>query len=92
MKGDPDFQFISFCTDHLDVMKEAVQKHQISHPVYPITGDQFPTLLVFGFPVNLIVDREGKIIHYTSGGSTKKEDAAKQIKNIEYVIKNALSK
>ena len=85
LKNDHRFQFISFCTDPVERVTESVRKYQLPYPVYPIKREQFPTLLVKGFPVNLIVNQQGKIIHYKSVGSTDMED-------IEQIIKNVLRK
>ena len=91
-KDNLEFQFISFCTDPVEQAKESAQKHQLPYPVCPIEGEQFSTLLLWGFPVNLIVNREGKIIHYKSGGHTEKEKVDKEIQDIEQKIKNELNK
>ena len=91
-RNNPKFQFISFCTDPLSLATESAQKYKLPYPVYPIKREQFSTILIKGFPLILIINQEGKIIHYKAGGSIEKKKIAKEIQDIEKIIKNTLSK
>ena len=94
LKDNPRFQFISFCTDPIDWAKESAKKYQLPYPVYPIKRQQFSTLLLSGFPFMLIVNEEGKIIYYKTGGFSEKvsSERTKEFQNIENILMTELSK
>jgi peroxiredoxin len=70
-KDNPDFQFVSFTIDSIEIAKEAIKKFGILFDVYPITKKESERLFCAGFPTNLIVDKNGKVAYVKEGGYLK---------------------
>ena len=92
LKDYPDFQLLSFTTDPPEVAKKAVEKYNINYPVCPISRKYSDNLnFGMGFPTNIILNKEKKIIFFKSGGPIEQVAVEKEIKKIEDTIMQLLN-
>ena len=86
LKDNKDFQFFSFTVDSPETAKKAVEKYNIPYIVCPISReDAYRMNMNTGFPTKIIINKDGKITFFKTGGSKKQE-----IKEIEDKIKQLL--
>ena len=82
-KENKKFQFISFCVDDIETIDKNKEKFNIEYTVIPIERTKAYMLnYQSGFPVTIIIDTVGKVIHYSSGGSTDKLKATEKVINV----------
>jgi len=90
-KDNPDFLFLSFTVDNLEVARKAVEKYDIPFIVCSLSREEASRMnFSMGFPTNIILNRERKIVFFKSGGSIKEKMVEKQIKEIGNVISKIL--
>mgnify|MGYP001006306135 CR=1 FL=1 len=84
LNDKPGFQFISIIRESAESAERLVNKHQLQFSVYPLSTEECGRLnFGSGFPTNIILDREGKVIFYKAGGPIKEEGVKKAIQEIE---------
>lgn len=92
-KDNPDFQFLSFSKDPVDITDGSVEKYRIPYTVSSISDEESRRLnLNGGYPTTIITDRDGKIIYCKRGGGTTKEMNFKMLEPVKQLIKESLSK
>ena len=81
----PDFLFVSFSDDVDSVIKKSVIKNEIDFNVYRLSKDKFSQLnFNQGIPTNIILDKNGAIRFFKSGGYTDKNKASDYIMTVIY--------
>ena len=86
LKDNKDFQFFSFTVDSPETAKKAVEKYNIPYIVCPISReDAYRMNMRTGFPTKIIINKDGKITFFKTGGSNEQER-----KEIEDKIKQLL--
>ena len=86
LKDNKDFQFFSFTVDSPETAKKAVEKYNIPYIVCPISReDAYRMNMHTGFPTKIIINKDGKITFFKTGGSKEQER-----KEIEDKIKQLL--
>lgn len=66
-----DFQFMSFTFETIETAKRLVKERNLKFPICLISLDSIKILnFGQGFPVSMIVNKEGKIIVFSAGGPT----------------------
>jgi cytochrome oxidase Cu insertion factor (SCO1/SenC/PrrC family) len=76
LSTNKDFQFISFTFDHTNSVAESIRKYHLHFPVISISKEECYNLnCSSGFPISMIIDREGKIAFIKSGGDLDMEQA-----------------
>ena len=64
-KNNRTFQFLSFTVDNVSVARNAVSKYHIPFTVCPISRElAYKFNFNFGFPTNMIINKEGKIVFF----------------------------
>ena len=92
-KNNASFQFLSFTVDDFSVARKAVNKYNIPYSVYPISReDAYRMNFNSGFPTNMIINKEGLIESYNSGGSLEKEKVEMEIAKMDKIIADILFK
>ena len=93
-KDNPNFLFLSFTIDDLEIARKAVIKYNIPYIVFPISREDANEMnFRMGFPTNIILNRERKIIFFKSGGSLDKIRAEELILEIDKIVaKNITNK
>ncbi|GHT58997.1 hypothetical protein AGMMS50239_04650 [Bacteroidia bacterium] len=91
IKDNTNFQFVSFCTDPFDEVRKFAGKYQMTYPVYPISRDKFSDLLIRGFPINFVVNQEGRIVYCNRGGLVENGKATEEMQKMEQFIMTSLS-
>ena len=87
------FQLISFTLDSAEDAKNTSIKHNIHYAIAPISREECSRLsLDNGFPTNIIIDKNGKIIYLKSGGPVIEEKVKKQIQLFEQEIVDELAR
>ncbi len=82
LRKDKEFQFISFTFENEEAIKNVRKKYNLKFKIISVSYQEFIRLNEsFGCPVNAIVDKEGKIKYWKSGGKTSESDA------IDYIFK-----
>ena len=90
-KNNISFQFLSFSIDNVEIAKKAVSKNNIYYTVCPISRElAYKLNFNCGFPTNIIINKEGKIVYFKSGGFTEKEKIDKDFAKIDEVIAKLL--
>ena len=81
-KENKKFQFISFCLDDRETIEKNIEKFDIEYAVTQIERSQAYVLnYQSGFPVTIIIDTAGKVIHFSSGGPIDKTKATEKVMN-----------
>jgi thiol-disulfide isomerase/thioredoxin len=79
-KTKKEFQFISITYDPNDVIEKVRKKKGLTFPIYHLSRDSCAALILnTGYPTNLIVNRNKKIVSSFVGGSINPEEADKFI-------------
>lgn len=74
------FNFITFTFDGTASIMESIKKYSLQFPIFAITEPECHRLnFGSGFPTNIIVDKEGKIAFFKSGGATEVINASQEI-------------
>lgn len=82
-KENKNFQFISFCVDNIETIKKNVKKFNIEYSVHPIEkAKAYELNYKSGFPVTIITNTEGIVIHFSAGGFTDKTKATEKVMNV----------
>jgi len=85
------FQFFSFTIDDEEVARKAVNKYEIPYIVSSISSVLAHKMnFNKGFPTNMIISKEGKIIYYKGGGYLEKTKAEIQIAEMDEIISRLL--
>jgi cytochrome oxidase Cu insertion factor (SCO1/SenC/PrrC family) len=80
LSTNKDFKFISFTFDNVNSIAESIRKYHLHFPIISISKEECYSLNgSSGFPISMIVDREGKIAYIKSGGDLDKKQAAKDV-------------
>ena len=88
LKDNKEFQFFSFTRDYPEVAQKAVEKYKIPYIVCPVSSEDIYRMnFGCGFPTKIIIDKEGKIVFFRTGGAI---DRDKEMKEIEDIIKQML--
>lgn len=83
-KDHPEFQLISFAREDTEDAGRCVRKFNILYPVCPVSnGESYRLNFNSGFPTNIIIDTQGKIILIKSGGLTEPEKAKEEVLKLE---------
>lgn len=69
LKGNPDFEFISFTWDNAETIKRVQEKYRLKFKVY-YSKECSKLNRRFGYPTTMILDREGIIKYLVSWGTT----------------------
>ncbi|WP_165024934.1 TlpA family protein disulfide reductase [Dysgonomonas sp. ZJ279] len=86
-KDNPKFQFVSFTFDSPEEARISIQKYQIPYVVCSISKEECYRLnLSSGFPTNLVLDKEGKVIYFKTGGNIYQSEVEKDIALMEQKI------
>lgn len=89
-KSREGFQFISITYEQDSVIERVQKKYNFTYPVYHLCYDSCQKLILrSGFPTNLIVNKNLKIVFSTSGGPINPDVADK---NINHFIQAELDK
>ena len=79
LKDNKDFRYLSFSIDNDNAISANVIKYKIPYAVYHLERDNCDKILCQGFPTSIIIDRNGKVIQLTSGGSIDIVKATKTV-------------
>ena len=84
---DKNFQFLSITYETRQTIDSISAKYKIAYPVLSTSADSV-SLLNFGrgFPVTMVIDKEGKIAFLTFGGTTNPRAADLYFKNNVYPL------
>jgi cytochrome c biogenesis protein CcmG, thiol:disulfide interchange protein DsbE len=74
LKGNKDFEFISFTWDNAETIKRVKEKYQLQFKVF-YSKECSRLNLKFGYPTTIILDRQGIIKYLVCGGSLDPEKA-----------------
>lgn len=74
MKGNIDFEFISFTWDNPETIKRVKEKYQLKFKVF-YSKESSRLNLRMGYPTTMILDRNGIIKYLVSGGALDPEKA-----------------
>lgn len=86
-KDNPDFEFISFTPDSERSANESVTKHRLHFAVCPLSSKECYRLnFQSGYPTSVVVDRNGMIVYFASGGKIDKELVPQDLKPMEDMI------
>jgi len=76
LKGNNDFEFISFTWDNTEAIKRVKEKYELQFKVFHVDDKECRRLNQNnGYPTTIILDRKGKIKYLVCGGTTDKEKA-----------------
>lgn len=86
-KNNISFQFLSFTVDNVEVAQKAVNKHNIPYIVCPVSRElAYKMNFNCGFPTNIVINKERKIVYFKSGGFLENEMIEKEFLNMAEVI------
>lgn len=85
LKGNNDFEFISFTWDNAETIQRVKQDYNLQFKVF-YSKECSRLNLQFGYPTSIVLDRQGIIKYLVCGGSLDKEKAR------EFVMTTLLSK
>ena len=90
-KNNSSFQFLSFTVDYFEVARNAVNTYKIPFTVCPVPRE-LASIMNFksGFPTNIIINKEGIIVFFKSGGHINIEKVEEDIAQIDEVIAQML--
>ena len=85
LEGNNDFLFVSFSYDNESTIRRLINKHGINFRVYHLDKNDFSQLNYGqGIPTSIILDRDGIIKYFSTGGPGKKDQATQYVMNIIY--------
>lgn len=88
-----NFQFLSITYDKPEAVKKLGEKYKMTYPVLSTTTDSCYYLnFRKGFPTTIIVDGNGTIAYFTSGGHTDSNLADLYFKSNVYPLLNCMVK
>ncbi len=80
------FQFISLTYEKPEIINEIKKKYNLNFEIISVSYEEFSGLLQgFGCPVNVIVNKEGMVKYWKSGGEVSEERAIDFILNKIYL-------
>jgi peroxiredoxin len=80
LSTNEDFRFISFTFDNVNSIAESIRKYQLHFPIISISKEECYSLNgSSGFPITMLIDREGKIAYIKSGGDPDITQATKDV-------------
>lgn len=83
LKDNKQFRFISFSKDNAEAIQRVKEKYKLRFSVYQASAKECIRLNHFsGFPTTFILDRNGIIKYWMSGGSIDPEKAREEVMNI----------
>lgn len=86
-RNHPEFQLLSFAREYPEDVEKCVQKLHIPYPVCPVSDEESYRLnFNDGFPTNIIIDTQGKIVLIKCGVPTEPEKAKIAVQNLEKKI------
>jgi thiol-disulfide isomerase/thioredoxin len=91
LKGNPNFEFISFTFETSEKAEEIKNKYQIKYKIFSIRREECYRLNNNnGFPTSMIIDSLGLIKYRTSGGNSNKDKARQFVMTKIYpeILKN----
>lgn len=87
LRGSEDFQLIAFTYEKQEIINEIRKKYSLNFRTISVSYEEFERLLQgFGCPVNVIVNKEGIVKYWKSGGETSKEKVDDFIWKIMYPV------
>lgn len=88
-QNHPEFQLLSFVREYPEDAEKCVQKLHIPYPVCPLS-DKESYRLNFndGFPTNIIIDTQGKIVLIKCGAPTEPEKAKIAVGDLEKKLRS----
>lgn len=90
--SSPNFQFISITTDYPEIAKKSVEKYKLPYIVYSVEDKESRRLnLNSGFPTNIVIGPDGKILYAKTGGFYDKELVKQLFIPIRELIESNLS-
>ncbi len=76
LKDQKDFVFISICRDDEKTIQRVKEKYDLEFDIFSISKEECSRLnFRCGYPNSIILDKEGRIKYYHTGGSIKKAEA-----------------
>lgn len=90
LKSNTNFQFISFAREPETAAKQTIEKYNLNFPVISLTKYECKQLSNFGFPLNVVIDENGKIVFMKLGGPLAAEAVKIEIGKLQAVIEKSL--
>lgn len=92
LKSNKDFVFIAITFEPKDKLPEIIKQQNIKYPVATVPRAQLEQIpILMGYPTNVILNKEGKMIFIKNGGPTNASFAAKKIREeILPIVKSQL--
>lgn len=85
LKNEKDFQFVSITYETPEIIEQIKAKYNLGFDIAFIPNYECQRLMNgFGYPVNVIVNREGRISYWKSGGKPNKEQSAQFVLDTLY--------
>jgi thiol-disulfide isomerase/thioredoxin len=92
-KDNARFQFLSFTFEKKEEIEKLALRYKMSYPIISLSQDDCSYLNQGkGYPVTIIVDRNGKMVFFNYGGSTDPEQAEASFKTYLYPLLISLLK
>jgi peroxiredoxin len=83
LKGNKDFFFLSFTSDSETVIRHTKAKYNLKYPVIRLDEAECRRLnFNSGFPLSIILNKEGKIQFFSPGGSIDENASTKEIMEV----------
>ncbi|HYH14306.1 MAG TPA: TlpA disulfide reductase family protein [Flavisolibacter sp.] len=80
LQSNKNFTFVSFTFETPEIIAKVRAKHKLQFPIYSISEQESRRLnLNSGFPTSIILDREGIIQYFKTGGSSDKSEATQMV-------------
>ncbi|MGC4103510.1 TlpA family protein disulfide reductase [Ferruginibacter sp.] len=85
LKGNKNFEFISFTYEKQDKIDEIVKQYNMQYKILSISyNDCYRLNQNNGFPVSIIIDDKGKINYLRAGGFASEEFVTRSVFNLFY--------
>lgn len=91
---DNGFLLLSFAADPVERLNMFLKEHPITYEIFP-GSDELITLDMqtsYGYPTNIIVSKEGKIVEFTTGTATDEKGLEAAKSNFTTIIERELSR
>lgn len=91
---DNGFLLLSFAADPIERITNFLKEHPITYEIFP-GSDELITLDMqtsYGYPTNIIVSKEGKIVEFTTGTATDEKGLEAMKSNFMEIIERELSR
>ena len=76
LKSNKDFKLVSISTDNEETINRVKQKFAIKYEIIPVDRKECSQIMFdCGFPLSIVLDKNGRINYFHAAGSIKKEEA-----------------